>query len=258
MNRIASVMVMQARDRMTWFLLPARALGAVFALGWVIVLVRDVLMRGTNDAYTPALAVVFIVLLVGSIGAVTATYPFAVGFGTRRREYLLGTLAMAAGVSAAWALLLGLLSVIEANLIPNWGVGLHFFHLPFFSDGSPLHQFCWTPGAVCAQADPSYGRGGVPLGQVWVYFVLLLFMCVLGLLLGSIAQRFGRTGIYSVCGVAILLLSVFVLLSTVWNWWGTIGGWLAQQTAVGLVSWLVPLMAFFALVTYALLRKATV
>src|SRR5438105_1390561 len=48
------------------------------------------------------------------------------------------------------------------------------------------------------------------------------------------------------------------LLSTVWNGWGAIFGWLAQQTAAGLVSWLVPLIAFFALVSYALLRKATV
>ncbi len=49
-----------------------------------------------------------------------------------------------------------------------------------------------------------------------------------------------------------------MLASSAWGWWGAIFGWLAQQTAAGLVEWSVPLIAFFALVSYALLRKATV
>jgi hypothetical protein len=258
MNRIASVMAMQVRDRGTWFVIPASTLGAVFVIGWFIVLSRDVFMGDTNDAFTPAVAAVYIMILVGSISAVTGTYPFAVGFGTRRRDYFLGTLAMAVAVSASWAIVLGALSLIEARLIPNWGVGLHFFHLPFFSDGSLLRQFCWTPGAVCAQADPNYVSGGLPLGQFWVYFVLLLFMCLLGLLLGSIYQRFGRTGIYVALGVVFVLLSLFLLVSGYCGWWGAIIGWLAQQTAAGLAWWLLPPMALYALVSYALLRKATV
>ncbi len=85
---------------------------------------------------------------------------------------------MGTALSAAWAILLGLLSFIEANVIENWGIGLHFFHLPFFSDGSPLRRFCWSyyHNAACVRSDPSYVKGGLPLGQFWVYFVLLLFM----------------------------------------------------------------------------------
>ena len=49
-----------------------------------------------------------------------------------------------------------------------------------------------------------------------------------------------------------------MLLSTYWHWWGTISGWLVQQTAAALGLWLVPVMAIFALASYALLRKATV
>jgi hypothetical protein len=260
MNHTARIMVLQARDRVTWFVIPASMLSAVFAIGWFIVLFRDLLMGGKNDAFTPAVAVIYIMLLVGSISSVTGTYPFAVGFGTRRRDYFLGTLAMAVAVSAAWAILLGMLSLIEADVIKNWGVGLHLFHLPFFSDGTPLRQFCWTwtSDTVCARSDPNYLIGGAPLGQFWVYFALLLFMCMLGLVLGSIYQRFGRTGIYISVGIAFLLLSVSLLLSSYWRWWGGIFGWLAQQTAATLALWLVPLIAFFALASFALLRKATV
>ena len=145
-------------------------------------------------------------------------------------------------------------------MIKNWGVGLHFFHLPFFSDGSPLRQFCWSyyHDMYCAQSDPNYFNHSSSLQQFWVYFVLLLFMCLLGLLFGSIYQRFGRAGEYLFFGVAFLLLSAFLLMSTYWNWWGAIFGWLAQQNAATLGLWLVPLIALCALVSYALLRKATV
>jgi len=232
MNRIASAIVMHARDRVTWFVLPWSVLGSFFAVALFIVLLRiGANLRG--PIYTPGLAGIYIIMLVGGISTVGGTFPFAVGFGTRRRDYLLGTVAMAGAVSAAWAIPLVLLSLIEAKGIKNWAVDLHFFHLPYFSDGSPLQQF-------------------------WVSFALLLAMCLLGMLLGSIYYRSGRTGIYIALGIAFLLLSLFVVVSSYWSWWGAIFGWLAQQTAAGLAWWLVPLMALSALASYALLRKATV
>jgi len=260
MNRVANVMVMHSRDRVSWFLIPASVLGAGFVIVLFIALCIDLLWGNSTPVYTGALAVFYFVMLIGGATTIRGTFPFAVGFGTRRKDYFLGTLAMGGAVCAAWAILLGLLSFIEANVIKNWGVNLHFFHLPFFSDGSPLRQFCWSyyHDMSCAQSDPHYLRGGWPLGQFWVSFVLLLFMYLLGLLLGSIYQRFGRTGEYIFFGIAFLLLSVFLLLSTYWNWWGAIFGWLAQQSAAILGLWLLPLMACFALVSYALLRKATV
>src|SRR5260221_5707540 len=110
----------------------------------------------------------------------------------------------------------------------------------------------------CAYSDPNYVRGGSSLQQLSVSFVLLLFMYLLGLLLGSIYQRFGRTGGFFFFGIVFLLLNVFVLLSSYWHWWETISGWLVQQTAAVLGLWLVPVLDIFALASYALLRKATV
>jgi hypothetical protein len=260
MNRIASVMVMHARDRVSWFVIPASVLVAGFAIVLLIALSIVLLTGGTTPVYTGALATIYFVMLLVGIGAVIRMFPFAVGFGTRRKDYLLGTLAWGITVCAAWAILLGLLSLIEANVIKNWGVNLHYFHLPFFSDGSPLRQFCWSyyHDLSCKQTDPNYFRNGSSLQQFWVSFVLLLFMYLLGLLLASIFQRFGRTGEYIFFGVVFLFLSVFLLLSSYWNWWGAILGWLAQQSAATLGLWLVPLIAICALASYALLHKATV
>jgi hypothetical protein len=258
MKRIASVTVMQSRDRVSWCVIPASAMGAGFAIVWVIAVLARLLGRPHDEVFTGALAVFYSVMLATGFGAVTGTFPFAVGFGARRRDYVLGTVGAAAAVCAAWAFVLTLLSLVEAMVIKNWGVGLHFFHLPFFSGGTPLREFCWTSDAVCAQADPPYVRGGAPLEQVWFSFVFLLFLFLLGLLLGSVYQRFGRIGIYIALGITLLLLSLFVVVSSVWGWWGPIFGWLGQQTAAGLAWWLVLPMAFFAIASYVLLRKATV
>src|SRR5262249_10292151 len=123
---------------------------------------------------------------------------------------------------------------------------------------SPLGRFCWTSDAVCAHIDPSYVRGGSPLGQVWFSFVFLLTLSLLGLLLSSIYQRFGRLGSYTFVGGAFLLLCVFLLLSSYLGWWGAIFGWLAQQTVTTLSVWLLPLVALCALGSLALLQRATV
>ena len=261
MNRIASVMVMHYRDRATWLLGPWIVLGAGFIIVLLITLSIDLLWGwDITPVYTGAVACLYFVMMIEAVSAAIGTFPFAVGFGTRRRDYLLGTLAWSIAFCAGWAILLGLLSLIEATVIKNWGVGLHFFHLPFFSDGSSLRQFCWSyyHDLSCARADPSYFRGGSSWQQFWVYFVLLLFMYLLGLLIGSIHKRFGRAGEYIAFVIAFLLLSVFALLSTYWRWWGAIGGWFVQQSAATLGLWLLLPIAFFALVSYALLRKATV
>ncbi|HLY30631.1 MAG TPA: hypothetical protein VKQ36_06360 [Ktedonobacterales bacterium] len=260
MNRIVSVLAMHARDRATWFVIPLSVLGAGFAIVLLIALSVDMLFGGATPIYTGALTTFYFVMILVGIGAVTRTFPFAIGFGARRRDYLLGTLAMGAVVSAAWGILLGLLSLIEANLVHYWGVGLHFFHLPVFSDGSPFRQFCWSyyQDTACMRSDPNYYNNHAPLQQFWVYFALLLFLFLLGLLLGSIYQRFGRIGEYAFFGVVFLLLSVFILVSAIWNWWDAIFGWFDGQSAATLGVWLLPPMALFALASYALLRKATV
>jgi hypothetical protein len=77
-------------------------------------------------------------------------------------------------------------------------------------------------------------------------------------MIGSIFQRFGSIGIYSFAGIVIVLLSVFALLSSSLSWWGAIFGWLTQQTAAEVAMWLLLPTAFCALVSYALLRNATV
>lgn len=228
MNRIANVLVMHSRDKFSLFALPWTIVGSSFVINLFIAL----LLGGKTAIYTGGLSSIYIFTLVAGSIIVGGTFPFAVGFGVRRRDYFLGTLTLAVAISAAWAILLLLLSLIEADVIKNWGVGLHFFHLPYFSNGSAVEQF-------------------------WVYFVAMLFMFLLGLVPGSVYQRYRRTGMYVLFGAVGLVVSVFSLVSAYWDWWGTIFGWFAQQTAIDLAWWTLPLIALCALASYTLLRRAT-
>ncbi|HEY7349822.1 MAG TPA: hypothetical protein VH599_16010 [Ktedonobacterales bacterium] len=229
MNRIASVMTMYSRDRFSWFLLPWIIVGSSFAINVFIAL----LLGGKTPIYTGGLSSIYVFMMVVGAITVAGTFPFAVGFGVRRKDYFLGTIAMAVATSAAWAILIWLLSLIEGNLIPNWGVDLHFFHLPYVSDG-PLYA------------------------QLWTFFAVMVLMYFLGFLPASVYQRFGRTGMYTLFGLSGLLLSVLSLVNTYWNWWGPILDWFGQQSAAMLGLWTVPVIAVCILASYALLRKATI
>ncbi len=229
MNRIAGVITMHSRDPFSWFLIPGGVMGSSFVINLFIA----ALLGGKTPIYTGGLSSLYLTMLFIGFGTVKETFSFAVSFSVRRKDYLLGTAAQAVAVSVVWAILIWLLSLVESHLIQNWGVNLHFFHLPYVNDGSVI-------------------------AQLWTYFTVMVLMFFLGLIPASIYQRFGRYGMYLFFGVIGLVLSVFSLLGTYWNWWETIFNWFAQQPAAVLGLWAAPFITVCVLSSFALLRKATV
>lgn len=113
----------------------------------------------------------------------------------------------------------------------GWGLELHYFHLPYLTDGSLIEQ-------------------------LWIYFVALANLYFLGCAIGSIYQRFGRAGTLMFFLIVFLLLSIFSLVWTYLRWWGAFFHWFGQFTAFELALLLLPLTAFYLLVSYLLLRRA--
>lgn len=229
MNRIVNVVALQAKDKLSWFFLPWIIVGSSFAINLAIA----ILIGGKSPIYTGGLSSIYVYMLVIGVLCVAGPFPLALGFSARRRDFFLGTISLAVAASAAWAVALWVLSIIEGHLIPNWGVDLHFFHLPYLSDGSPA-------------------------AQLWVFFVVMLLMFFLGFVPASVFQRFGRTGMYTLAGACVVLFTILGFLANYWNWWGSIGNWLVHQTALDLAWWMVPVIALCALASYVLLRRATV
>jgi hypothetical protein len=78
----------------------------------------------------------------------------------------------------------------------------------------------------------------------------------LGFVIGSIYRRFGRGGTLLFFLIVFLLMSIFWLVWTYVRWWGAFFQWFSQFTAFELALLLLPLTAFYLLVSYLLLRRA--
>ena len=108
---------------------------------------------------------------------------------------------------------------------------LHYFHLPYLNDGSLIEQLC-------------------------ISFVFIANMYFLGFVTGSIYRRFGRAGTLLFFLIVFLLMSLFWLVWTYLRWWGAFFHWFSQFTAFELALLLLPVTAFYLLVSYLLLRRA--
>lgn len=229
MNRVTNVLRLHLKGWHYWSLVP----WSIVLSSFVINLMIAAIVGGKTAIYTGGLSSIYIYMIVMGSLTVKETFAFALGFSVRRRDYYLGTLLMSAATSAASAFLIWLLSLVETYLIPGWGVNLHFFHLPYLNDGSLA-------------------------GQLWIYFVVMFCMFWLGFAPACVFQRYRSIGLYGLTAVVLLPATVLGFLATRWNWWGTIFGWFAQQSAFALASWTLPIVAICVLGSYAFLRKAAV
>ena len=229
MNSIAGVFKMHSRNSLVWFFVP----WFVLLISLAVNLIIGLLLAGKSAVYTGGLSSIYVFMFIEGIVSLRDTFPFAIGFSVRRIDYVLGTFLMLLVSGLVTALLLLLLALIEGNVIINWGVNVHFFHLPYLNDGSPIEQF-------------------------WVYFVPLVHLYLLGFIVGCVYRRFGGTGLWIFLGVAFLLITTFIFLGAYLSWWGELFAWLRQYTAFEIACGLVPPTLIYALVSFALLRKATI
>ncbi|GCE31628.1 hypothetical protein KDA_71120 [Dictyobacter alpinus] len=230
MNRVPGIIKMYFQDKQSWMLIPwLWILLPSFAVNWLIAL----LTHSDVGLYTGGLASLYLSTAAIGMLIVRETFPFAIGFSARRSEYFLGTLLVVLLFCTGSAVLLLLLSLIEHSLIRGWGVNLHFFSVPYVSDGP------WP-------------------GQFWISFVLLVHLYSLGLMLASVYQRFRRNGLLILGVIALVTIALTFFALTSWIGWGGIIAWFAQHTAVDLASWLALPALLYIAISYLLLRKATI
>ncbi|MFC5528654.1 hypothetical protein [Cohnella yongneupensis] len=227
-NRITGVIRIYLKDRWGWTYLPWIILLSSFVVNFSIAAVSDVPIT------TGGLASIYIYLLVAGILGVAQTFPFAIGFTVRRKDYVIGTLATMSLLSAIFSAMLVLLANIEGGT-GGWGVDLTFFNLDYLNDGGVF-------------------------ARLWVNFGFMLHLYVLGYLFGSIYRKFGRTGMFALFVALSLLLTVASFLVTYYDGWDNIGNWINDHpsTAAELSTYLLPLTAIYASVSYLLLRRAAV
>lgn len=228
MNAISSVISLHLRRTEQVFGIPLAILGSAFAVNLIICFA----LGGKVTIYTGGLSSIFIYYLIAGTLIPGETFLFAIGFSVRRRDYFIGTMAFAIGLSVAWAIVLLVLALVEEKT-SNWGLGLHFFHLPYVGDNAFF-------------------------GQLWLFFIAMLTSFAIGFVPASVYRRFRMLGVYLFFGALMLPLSVFSALASYRGWWQSIFTWLFKFSAPMLGLGILPLTALGLLFSYVMLRKATV
>jgi hypothetical protein len=219
---------------------PWIVLAAIFALSYVIwLLVFFAVAHGDRSKvaegmqYSGASTWIFVYMFVVAVQAINLTFPLALGYGSTRRNFYLGTAVTFVGLSLMWSLGLTILSAIE-TATGGWGIGGRMFSAIYFggSDTNVLQRFV-------------------------TFFCLTLFFYFLGAAGATVWVRWKATGLtvfFLLLGVIIVgAIALFTLTAT----WPSVGRFFDTYQAFGVALWLLIPTAIASVVGYLILRKAT-
>ncbi|EFM12743.1 conserved hypothetical protein [Paenibacillus curdlanolyticus YK9] len=228
MNRTQAIIRMHSRNKQQWFYVPWIILMSSFVVNLIIGAINP----AGEGTYTGGLVSIFIYTFVIGILSFVQTFPFALGLSVRRKDYYWGTIASAVGAFAITALLLFLFSIAESEWTNYWGVNLHFFELPYWSDGSSINRF-------------------------WIPLLLLLNQFVLGFAIGGFYRRFGKIGML-VIAIAFIVLGTLASFLLVTNgYWANLFDWFGDQTMAELALYTLPITVLLGGLAYWFIRRAT-
>ncbi|WP_024817252.1 hypothetical protein [Arthrobacter sp. 31Y] len=227
MSRTLAVARMQLINKWTYIGWPLTILAASFLMSLAIFALIPV-TEGKNGGGSQAPLWYFLVL---GIQSMTLVFPFSQGLSISRRAFYLGTLGLFSLIALGMTVLYMLGGVLE-RATNGWGVSGYFFNIPWVTDG------------------PWYSTAAF-------FFVLMMFMFIIGFWFATIFKRWGTTGtLVSTLGTAITLIGI-AALTTVFEGWGHFGNWMAQQTPLSISGWAALLCVVLAAGSYTTLRRAT-
>ncbi|MET3369324.1 UNVERIFIED_CONTAM: hypothetical protein ABIE34_002573 [Jeotgalibacillus campisalis] len=227
MSRTLAVARMQLINKWTYIGWPLTILAASFLMSLAIFALIPV-TEAKNGGGSQAPLWYFLVL---GIQSMTLVFPFSQGLSISRRAFYLGTLGLFSLIAVGMTVLYMLGGVIE-RATNGWGVYGYFFNIPWVTDG------------------PWYSTAAF-------FFVLMMFMFIIGFWFATIFKRWGTTGtLVSTLGTAVALIGA-AALTTFLQGWESVGSWFAQQTPLSISGWAALLCVILAAGSYATLRRAT-
>jgi len=229
MNRILDVARLHTVAWLNQLVWPWLIMGISLAVNILIFASIDDAAPGKTS--TGGLSSLYVVSAIVAAISISQVFPFALGMGVTRRTFYLATALVNVVQAVAYGVLLYLLNLIEGGT-NGFGIGLHFFRVPYIDVNNGLLQ-------------------------ILVYAVPFLFLNFLAIFAAVLIVRFGANGLFAGGAAAILVFGSLGALITWRVWWGDIWHWLSTQHQVSLlVGWpaLVALLA--ALGGMAMIRRA--
>ena len=224
LNRSVAVMRMHLVDRATLFVLPLGIVAASFATNIVIWSLVPTDGRSTGGA-----ASLYVFVAIAAMFAVARGLPFALGMGSSRRAFALGTGLTGLVIAAVMGTIYLVLRTLE-RATDGWWLQGSFFDFPWFDQA--------------------------PWPVVWLLFVVSIAATfALGAWLSGIYARWGTPGLVVAGPLAVLVGGGLAALVTWRGWWGDVGTWFADQTPLAAIGWCAVLALALTAATWSTLRR---
>jgi hypothetical protein len=234
-GRIGSVIRLYFTNPMTIAVTPFIVLASIFGLNlaiWLIVVVSS--PGNTNFAegfsYSGASAWIFFYMAVVAIQAMNNTFRLALGYGSTRRDFYLGSSVVFVLMSVVFTAAITILGLLE-EATHGWGLGGRMFTPVYFGDN-------W----------------GV---RITVILCLFLFFTFTGSAFGAVFVRWGRNGLLIFGGILLAIIVGAGLVIALLQAWAGFGSWLEANAPLGLALWSLVPSVVFAIAGFFILRGAT-
>lgn len=227
MSRTLSVARMQLVTKWTYVGSPLLILAVTFILSLAIfALIPVSAPKFSGGSQAP----LWYFMVLG-IQGMTMAFPFSQALSISRRAYFQGTLGVFSALAVVMTVIYLLGAMVE-RATGGWGMNGYFFNIPWISEG------------------PWYGTGVF-------FFAAMMLMFILGFWFATIFKRWGTTGLLvSLIGTGVLLVGI-IAVTTINEWWGSVGAWSSEQSPLTLGLWAVVLSALLAGGSFLTLRRAT-
>lgn len=213
-------------------LVPMGILSLIFALNYVLfrILSSQVAESGEWNVVTGGILFVYVYVLILAVTSVNQSFPLALGLGSTRREFTIGTAFYFGAASIVIAAAIATAAEIE-SATGGWGVPFQFFALT--------------------------GVGVDSWGALFLFSLLMLALAVsIGFVTAVVYVRWKARGMYVYwIIVTVLLLGVLAYLVSIDDW-GVIGQFVVEAQALGFAAWSLVITVPAAIVGYLLLRRA--
>ena len=228
MKTLVNVARYHLADRLTYLVLP----WGIMAFSFLVNLVIAAGLPGPAGNYTGGLVTIYIFLLACGALSMTRSLPFGLMLGVSRRTYYLGTALLIVALGVVYGLGLTVLQAAE-RATGGWGVGLHFFRVPWIMDG--------------------------PWYVTWLTsFVLLVLFFWYGMWYGLVYRRWNVVGLVTFIAAQVLVvLAVIIAVSTTSNW-TAVGHFFTTLTALALTGVLAAVAVALGLGGLTTIRRVTI
>ncbi len=228
MSRLTSLIRIQLQTWRSTVFLPWAVLVLSFAVN-LITLVTD--KDPGQERIMGGLVALYVFMAIAFSATSREYFPITLGLSGTRRGFYGASALLAVAESLVYGGVVFALAGLE-SATRGWGLGMSFFDVPFL-------------------------RGQHPVVHLLGYAVPLLLAAFLGLWVGSVFTRWGRTGTYAFVTAAVVLGGGLHALASTAGLWSGIGRWFATEPVPALlIGWPLLITAVLAGATWLTLRRA--